>query len=215
MKKWNEWGIYIVMKKIIVSAFEPFGGSGRNSSLDTLTALPGILYGHEIIKLTLPVVYGECGQALREKIAEYDPSDLAAVICLGQAAGRGSITPEYVAVNVRHARSADNAGVKYEMAPIGNGADAYITGLPVTKMVERMKAADVPAAVSFTAGTYVCNDLMYAAVEYCKPKGITAGFVHLPLSLEIAVAEGKAGNVAALPQEMLTRGIVAAVGAVC
>ena len=202
------------MKKIIVSAFEPFGGSGRNSSLDTLNALPEILYGHEIVKVTLPVVYGECGRILREKIAEYDPAEIAAVICLGQAAGRGSITPEYVAVNVRHAGAADNAGVKYELTPIGDGADAYVTGLPVTEMVKAMKAAGVPAAVSFTAGTYVCNDLMYAAVEYCRPRGIRAGFVHLPLSLEIAVAEGKAGNIAALPQEMLTRGIIAAVGVV-
>lgn len=202
------------MKKLIVSAFEPFGGSGRNSSLETLRALPEILYGYEIVKVTLPVVYGECGRLLCGKIAEYDPSEIAAVICLGQAAGRGSIMPEYVAVNVRHGASADNAGVKYELSPIGDGADAYVTGLPVTEMVKKMKEAGVPAAVSFTAGTYVCNDLMYAAVEYCRPRGIRAGFVHLPLSLEIAVAEGKAGMVHALPQEMLTRGIVAAMGAV-
>lgn len=203
------------MKKIIVSAFEPFGGSGRNSSLDTLNALPGILYGHEIVKVTLPVVYGECGRVLCEAVGSYAAEDIAAVICLGQAAGRGSITPEYVAVNVRHAGAADNAGVKYELTPIGDGADAYVTGLPVMEMVKAMKAAGVPAAVSFTAGTYVCNDLMYAAVEYCRPRGICAGFVHLPLSLEIAVAEGKAGNIAALPQEMLTRGIVAAIGGAC
>jgi len=201
------------MKKIIVSAFEPFGGSGRNSSLDTLNALPGILYGHQIVKVTLPVVYGECGRVLCEAVAGYAADEVAAVICRGQAAGRGSITPEYVAVNVRHAGAADNAGVKYELTPIGDGADAYVTGLPAAAMVKAMKAAGVPAAVSFTAGTYVCNDLMYAAVESCRPRGIAAGFVHLPLSLEIAVAEGKAGNIAALPQEMLTRGIIAAVGA--
>lgn len=201
------------MKKLIVSAFEPFGGSGRNSSLETLRALPEILYGYEIVKVTLPVVYGECGRLLCGKIAEYDPSEIAAVICLGLASGRGNIMPEYVAVNVRHGASADNAGVKYELTPIGDGADAYVTGLPVSDMVQKMKEAGVPAAVSFTAGTYVCNDLMYAAVEYCRPRGIRAGFVHLPLSLEIAVAEGKAGMVHALPQEMLTRGIVAAIGA--
>ena len=202
------------MKKLIVSAFEPFGGSGRNSSLETLRALPEILYGYEIVKVTLPVVYGECGRLLCGKIAEYDPSEIAAVICLGLASGRGNIMPEYVAVNVRHGASADNAGVKYELTPIGDGADAYVTGLPVSDMVKKMKEAGVPAAVSFTAGTYVCNDLMYAAVEYCRPRGIRAGFVHLPLSLEIAVAEGKTGMVHALPQEMLTRGIVAAIGAV-
>ena len=87
------------MKKLIVSAFEPFGGSGRNSSLETLWSLPEILYGHEIVKVTLPVVYGECGRLLCGKIAEYEPSEIAAVICLGQAAGRGSITPEYAAVS--------------------------------------------------------------------------------------------------------------------
>jgi len=202
------------MKKMIVTAFEPFGGSGRNSSLETLNELPEVLNGYEIVKVTLPVVYGECGRILREKIAKYAPDELAAVVCLGQAAGRGSITPEYVAVNVRHAGAADNAGGKYELTPIGGGADAYITGLPVGAMAERMKEADVPAAVSFTAGTYVCNDLMYAAVEYCRPRGIPAGFVHLPLSLEIAEAEGKTGTIAALPQEVLTRGITAAIAAV-
>ena len=153
------------MKKLIVSAFEPFGGSGRNSSLETLRALPEILYGYEIVKVTLPVVYGECGRLLCGKIAEYDPSEIAAVICLGLASGRGNIMPEYVAVNVRHGASADNVGVKYELTPIGDGADAYVTGLPVSDMVKKMKEAGVPAAVSFTSGTYVCNDLMYAAVE--------------------------------------------------
>lgn len=201
------------MKKILVSAFEPFGGSGRNSSLDTMNSLPGVLYGHEIVKVTLPVVYGECGKRLCETIAEYDPSDLAAVLCLGQAAGRGAVTPEYVAVNVRHARVADNAGVLYDLAPIGDGADAYITGLPVGKMVAAMKNVGVPANVSFTAGTYVCNDLMYAAVETCRPLGIPSGFIHLPLSLEIAQLEGKAGTILTLPQELLTRGLIACIGA--
>lgn len=203
-----------MMKKIIVSAFEPFGGSGRNASLDTLNELPDVLNGYELVKMTLPVVYGECGRVLREKIMEYVPEEIAAVVCLGQAVGRGNIMPEYVAVNVRHGASADNAGVKYELTPIGDGPDAYITGLPVGAMVAKMKEADVPAAVSFTAGTYVCNDLMYAAVEFCRPRGIPAGFVHLPLSAEIAELEGKTGTIAVLPQETLTRGIAAAIEAV-
>ncbi len=202
------------MKKIIISAFEPFGGSGRNSSLETLNALPGILYGHEIVKITLPVVYGECGSLLRKTLATYDPAELTAVLCLGQAAGRGAITPEYVAVNVRHARSADNAGVTYTLTPIGDGADAYITALPVETMVDAMQRCGVPANISFTAGTYVCNDLMYAAIEACRPLGIPAGFVHFPLSLEIAQAEGKAGSILTLPQELLTRGLIACIGAI-
>ncbi len=204
--------------KIIISAFEPFGGSGRNSSLDTLRSLPYRMYGYDIIKVTLPVVYGDCGRILCEKIAEYEKSDVAAVMCLGQASGRGSITPEYAAINVRSSRAADNAGVKYELSPIEQGtdaADAYITTLPVGAIVEQMRKAGVPAAVSFTAGTYVCNDLMYAALSYCKPLKIPAGFIHLPLSLEIAVAETTlAGTLPTIPQSLLTRGIAEAVGTI-
>ena len=145
------------MKKLIVSAFEPFGGSGRNSSLETLRALPEILYGYGIVKVTLPVVYGECGRLLCGKIAEYDPSEIAAVICLGQAAGRGSIMPEYVAVNVRHGASADNAGVKYELSPIGDGADAYVTGLPVTEMVKKKSKCAIEILALKDIGTIFCH----------------------------------------------------------
>jgi pyroglutamyl-peptidase len=197
------------MKKLIVSAFEPFGGSGRNSSLETLRALPEILYGYEIVKVTLPVVYGECGRLLCGKIAEYDPSEIAAVICLGLASGRGNIMPEYVAVNVRHGASADNAGVKYELTPIGDGADAYVTGLPVSDMVKKMKEAGVPAAVSFTAGTYVCNDVLYSALAHFYGTAVRAGFIHVPYLPEQAPV-----GVPSMPLSNIVRAIYAAIRAI-
>lgn len=195
--------------KILVTAFEPFGGSKRNASLDTLEALPGTIGNCEIVKLVLPVVFDRCAEILREKIAETHPD---AVICLGQAEGRGMITPEYVAVNVKHAVSPDNAGQTFRLAPIAeNGPDAYLTTLPADAMTENMKNAGIPASISFTAGTYVCNNLMYHAIHHCTPLGIRAGFIHLPLSYEIAVAENKAGRVLTLPQSALTAGLTEAI----
>lgn len=195
--------------KILVTAFEPFGGSKRNSSLDTLQSLPGTIGECEIEKLVLPVVFDRCAEILREKITEITPS---AVICLGQAEGRGMITPEYAAVNVKHAVSPDNAGQTFHLAPImENSPDAYLTTLPADAMTENMKKAGVPASISFTAGTYVCNNLMYHAVHFCKPMGIRAGFIHLPLSYEIAAEENKAGRLLTLPQETLTAGLTEAI----
>ncbi|MBQ8369270.1 MAG: pyroglutamyl-peptidase I [Clostridia bacterium] len=192
--------------KILVTAFEPFGGSQHNSSLDTLRSLPSATpEGHTVVKAELPVVYDRCGDALREAVNQHKPD---AVVCLGQAEGRGSITPEYVAVNVKHNTSPDNDGNVFVCAPIlADAPDAYITTLPVTAMVDKMKQSGIPASVSFTAGAYVCNNLMYHALHLCKPLGIPAGFIHMPLSYEIAAAESKAGRVLTLPQDVLTRGI--------
>ena len=198
--------------KILVTAFEPFGSSKRNSSLETMMTLPGRIGECQIERLMLPVVYDRCAEVLREKIEEISPS---AVVCLGQADGRGMITPEYTAVNVKHSASPDNAGQICTLEPIIEGApDGYITTLPVGRMTENMKNAGYPASLSFTAGTYVCNNLMYHAIHCTKPLEIRAGFIHLPLSYEIAAAEGKAGRVLTLPQHVLTDGITSALAVV-
>ena len=203
----------VQMPVILVTAFEPFGGSRRNSSLDTLSALPDTIGNCTVKKLVLPVVFDRCADILCEKIAEISP---CAVICLGQAEGRGMITPEYVAVNVKNASAADNAGQTFRLTPIlENGPDAYITTLPADEMTQVMIRSGIPASLSFTAGTYVCNNLMYHAVHLTKPLGIPAGFIHLPLSYEIAAEENKAGRILTLPQKTLTDGITAAAGVLC
>lgn len=197
---------------ILVTAFEPFGESKRNASLDTLLSLPDRLGECRIETCILPVVFDDCAEILRERIAALSP---AAVVCLGQAEGRGPITPEYVAVNCKHTASTDNAGRTYHLqAVIEDGPDAYFTTLPVDRIVTNLKNAGIPAALSFTAGTYVCNDLFYHAVHLCKPLGIPAGFIHLPLSYEIAAEEGKVGRVLTMPQSAITAGILSALGVI-
>lgn len=193
--------------KILVTAFEPFGGSRRNSSLEAMESLPDLTpAGHEIVKRQIPVVYDRCGEALERAVAEVSPD---AVVCLGQAEGRGNVTPEYIAVNVRHNTSPDNSGNVYLCQPIETDApDGIITTLPVQAMVDKMKEQAIPAAVSFTAGTYVCNNLMYRALRLSGPMGIPAGFIHLPLSYEIAAQEGKAGRVLTLPGSVLTQAVL-------
>lgn len=194
--------------KILVTAFEPFGGSARNSSLDTLNSLPQAVGCCTVEKLVLPVVFGECAEILCRRISELSPQ---AVVCLGQAEGRGIITPEHIAVNTAHAVTPDNAGRTYDLAEIIEGApDAYKSTLPVRDILHRMKERSIPSGISFTAGTYVCNDLMFRTLHHCKAHGIPAGFIHLPLSYEIAAEEKKAGRVLTLPQDVLTDGIICA-----
>ena len=191
--------------KILVTAFEPFGGSSRNSSLETLRSLPDTTPGvHRIVKAEIPVEYDRCGTVLREAAAYHTPD---AVVCLGQAEGRSKVTPEYIAVNVKNSTSPDNGGRIYRFAPIEeNAPDGIFTTLPAQEMTAKMQEAGIPAAVSFTAGTYVCNTLMYCALRIASPLSIPAGFIHLPLSSEIAAAEHKTSPV--LPQDTLTQGIL-------
>ncbi len=197
---------------ILVTAFEPFGESKRNASLETMLSLPDRLGQCKIEKCILPVVFDDCAEILRERITALSP---AAVVCLGQAEGRSLITPEYVAVNCKHTVSGDNAGRAYHLeAIVKEGPDAYFTTLPVDRIVTNLKNAGIPAALSFTAGTYVCNDLMYHAVHFGKTLGIPTGFIHLPLSYEIAAEEGKAGRVPTMPQYAITEGILSALGVI-
>ena len=194
------------MKTVLITAFEPFGGSARNSSLDVLRALPGAVGGADLVRVELPVEYDGAARRLAEAIRNTD--GLCAVLCMGQAEGRNAVTPEYIAVNVRNGSIPDNAGrlCRFEPCEAG-GPDGIFSTLPVRRLAERLNEKKIPAAVSFTAGTYVCNSTMYAALRLTAGTGIPAGFVHLPLSAEIAGEEGKAGRVPALAQRVLTAGI--------
>ena len=201
------------MKTILVTAFEPFGGSRRNSSLDTLRALPDVIGDCRVLKAELPVEYDGAGRVLAEQIARIREKEaLFAVLCLGQAEGRGSITPEYIAVNARNGSIPDNAGrlCRFELCEAG-GPDGILATLPVPAVADRLNEKKIPASVSFSAGTYICNSAMYAALRLTEKTGILAGFIHLPLSSEIALEEGKAGRVLSLPQAVLTEGIAEAI----
>ena len=192
--------------KVLVSGFEAFGNSRRNSSLDTIISLPKTIGDCSINTITLPVVYGLCSKVLCSAIDAIRPDF---VVSLGQAEGRGKITPEYAALNVRHSDNADNIGQVFKNSPIEEKGDtAYFSTIFPDKIVSQLNFDSIPAALSFTAGTYVCNDLMYSTLSFCKPLGIRAGFIHLPLSYEISAEENKGGSLLTLPQSVLTDGVI-------
>ena len=163
------------MSKILVTGFEAFDKSALNPSAEIVKALKG----DDLVTAILPVVFGQASSQLRELIDLHKPS---AVLCLGQAEGRSEITPERIAINLDNARIADNAGNQpLEQKINADGPDGHFSTLPIEKMVESMKAAGIPASISLSAGTYVCNHIFYVLQDYLKDSSIKSGFMHVPL----------------------------------
>lgn len=169
--------------KLLVTAFSPFGGETINPALEVLSQLPKQLNGAEIIRLVLPTVFHQSAQMLEESLLTYRPN---AILCLGQGGGRVGITPERVAINQDDARIPDNAGQQPIDQPIRpDGPAAYFSTLPIKAMVAALLNAGIPASVSNSAGTFVCNHLMYQALYLAERHLPTCrvGFVHLPYLL--------------------------------
>lgn len=172
------------MLKILVTGFEPFGGERVNPSWEAVKLLPSEIGGAEIIKALLPTEFTGAEEALLSAINKYEPH---AVICTGQAAGRAAISFERVAINLRDAAIADNAGFRpTDEAVIPGGQEAYFVTLPVKAMAAAVREAGLPSEISLSAGAYVCNDVLYTLLRRCKAENIPGGFVHLPLSKEQA-----------------------------
>ena len=202
------------MLKLLVTAFEPFNGSTINPSqliLEQLQAPSGI----ELIKVLLPVEFKATTNILKQLLQEHQPD---VVISLGQAGNRPEICVERVAVNLNCVRSsngmrelADNAGDKPVDVPIAkDGPAAYFATLPLWELIAAIKAQDVTGAASYSAGTYVCNHVMYtvlheASVHYPKMK---AGFIHVPFLPE--QMKGRTSDYAMEFADML-KGVQAAV----
>jgi len=168
--------------KILITGFEPFGGEPINPSWEAVRGLPDTISGAEIIKVQIPVVFGRSADVVRAAIVEHDPD---VIINVGQAGGRFEVSPERVAINVDDARIPDNDEEQPIDVPIrDDGPAAYFSSLPVKAMVTAMRGAGIPARVSNTAGTYVCNHIMYQALYMIEHEfvGKRAGFVHVPYS---------------------------------
>lgn len=168
------------MKKVLVTGFDPFGGEAVNPALMSVMQLPDEILGVQIIKKEIPTVFDKSIEALYATLKEEQPD---VVICVGQAGGRPNITVERVAINQDDARIPDNEGAQPIDRPIfEEGPAAYFSTLPIKSMVQNMKEAQIPAAVSNTAGTFVCNHIMYGALHYAATEqpGLKAGFVHIP-----------------------------------
>jgi pyroglutamyl-peptidase len=179
------------MKKLLLTGFEPFLDFSINPTETIVKELDGQKVGnYEIKGLHLPVDFGLAPKKIVEAVAEENPD---AVISLGLAAGRTAITPERIAINCQDGEP-DNRGVTLEDNAIEeNGSDGYFSTLPIRRMVNRLKEAGYPAAISNTAGTYLCNNVMYSVLHELKSSGkkIPAGFVHIPASHALAAASKK------------------------
>lgn len=197
--------------KILVTGFDPFGGEKINPALEAVKGLADTIKGAEIKKLEIPTVFNKSAEVVQKAIEEFQPDY---VLNIGQAGGRYEISPERVAINVDDARIADNEGNQPIDAPIKEDGDAaYFTQLPVKAMVTAIKNAGIPGAVSNTAGTFVCNHIMYQ-VQYMIhtnfPK-IKGGFIHVPYIPEQVLS--KPGQPAMSLSDM-TKGLTAAIEAV-
>lgn len=177
------------MKKLLLTGFEPFLTYKINPTNDIVKLLhEEVIAGYKIVGVTLPVDYEESEKKILQIIEQVKPD---VVISLGLAAGRFKITPERVAINVKDG-AADNRGVTIQDQTIrNNGDDAYFTTLPIRAMVDRLKMNGLPAEISNSAGTYLCNNVMYSVLHHFGTKEKLAGFIHIPASHELAILDGK------------------------
>lgn len=195
------------MATVLVTGFEPFGGFTVNPSLQVAQALHGEqVAGHEVVAVPLPVVFGAAGDALLAAVGRHRP---VAVLALGLADGRPDLTVERVAVNVEDADLDDNAGARPVDRPVlPDGPAAYFSTLPLKRLVAALRAGGIPASVSDTAGTFVCNHVFYRLMHALRDAPeVPAGFVHLPLLPEQAAGLAGPASQPSLPLATQVDGI--------
>lgn len=166
--------------KVLVTGFDPFGGEAINPAWEAVKAMKDTIAGAEIVKMQIPTVVGKSIEKIHQKMKELQP-DL--VISVGQAGGRFGVTPERVAINVTDARIPDNEGNQPIDEPIfPDGPAAYFSNLPVKAMVQAIKDAGYPSVLSNSAGTYICNHVMYGILYYIEKEfpNVRGGFIHVP-----------------------------------
>jgi pyroglutamyl-peptidase len=171
------------MLKVLLTGFEPFNNGQLNPSEQLVRKIKSdAVPGAHIMTAVLPVVYGESAKSILSLVAEHEPD---VIICFGQAEGRTAITPERYAVNLDDASIADNNGhIRIDQPIQVTGPTAYETTLPVKEIVAALKAEGIPAALSPSAGTFVCNHIFYELQHALQGKAIRSGFVHVPLMNE-------------------------------
>ena len=195
--------------KLLLTGFTPFAGETINPALEAVKRLPNEIAGLEIVKLEVPTVFGESVRLVAEAIEREQPDF---VLSVGQAGGR--VTPERVAINVDDARIPDNVGQQpIDVAIFADGENAYFATLPVKAMTEAIRNAGLPSALSNTAGTYVCNHLMYGVLYYLHQnhKSAKAGFIHVPYIPEQTADKP---GVPSMPLDDIVRALETAISAI-
>lgn len=167
--------------RVLLTGFDPFGGERINPAMDVVRELAGErIAGHRVVPATLPVTFADAPAALAAALEREQP---ALAICIGQAGGRARISLERVALNLVDARIPDNAGAQpIDTRVIDDAPDAYFTTLPVKSMLQAMTASGVPAELSLSAGTYVCNAVFFALQHLLATRWpqVRGGFIHIP-----------------------------------
>ena len=197
--------------KILVTGFDPFGDDKINPAIEAVKRLPDEIKGAQFVKIEIPTIFGKCADVTHAAILKEKPDY---VLSIGQAGGRFGLTPERVAINFDDGRIKDNAGYQPLGTPVHeDGQNAYFTQLPVKAMARAIRVAGLPSSVSTTAGTYVCNHIMYQ-VQYMIDKEfqeLKAGFMHIPFLPEQVTSRP---NTPSLSLTDDVKGITAAIAAI-
>ena len=179
-------------KQLLITGFEPFGGEKINPAWETVAALPDRIGPFVLTRVRVPVEFGRAGQVVLD------------------AGGRNAVTPEAAALNLRETEQPDNAGRMPQDEPcVPGGENALFSTLPVRRMVQAIRDAGLPGKLSCSAGTYVCNDLLYTLLHAFRGSETRVGFVHVPF-----LPEQAGDGVASLPLDQTVRALEAAIGAI-
>jgi pyroglutamyl-peptidase len=197
--------------KILVTGFDPFGGEKVNPAIESVKRLPDTIAGAEIIKLEIPTVVYKSLNKIDEAIAKYNPD---VILSIGQAGGRSDITVERVGINCNDCRIPDNEGNQPIDEPVYiDGPDAYFSLLPIKAIVAEIQASGIPASVSDTAGTFICNHVLYGVRYLCEHKypGKKSGFIHIPYMTSQAVGKR---NTPSMSLDEIVKGLTVAIEAI-
>ena len=197
--------------KILLTAFDPFDEESINPALEAVKCVSDEISGAEIIKLEIPTVFHKSAEVVRQKVIEVKPE---VILSIGQAGGITELTPERVAINQDDARIPDNEGNQPIDQPIReDGAPAYFSTLPIKAMVSSIRAESIPASVSNSAGTFVCNHVMYQSLYLAATEmpEVRAGFIHIPYIPQQVVNKP---NKASMALSDIVKGIEASITAI-
>lgn len=191
-------------KRLLITGFEPFGGETVNPSWEAVRQLPERIGSYNLTKLQIPTVFGEAAEKILDKAALLQPD---VILCIGQAGGRDRVTPEVIGINLRESRIPDNAGNQPVNVPVvEKGPAAYFSTVPVRDMAAAIEAAGIPSALSYSAGAFVCNDVLYTLLHHYQGTQTQVGFIHVPYQEEQA-GEGSFS----LPLAEIVRALSAAI----
>ena len=191
------------MPRLLITGFDSFGENTINPSWEAVRLLPEICHGYQLRRLQLPTIFGQAAQAVLAAAEEFCPD---VILCVGLAEGRDAVTPERIAVNIRDARIADNAGNQPKGEFVAqDGPAAYFATVPVEKMAQAIRDVEISATVSNSAGAFVCNEVMYSLLHHFDGTQTKVGFIHVPFIPE----QGSPS----MELEQIIQALVAAIGA--